>query len=100
MTRKRNIGSEIIRLRTEEKKSYTQIKNTLNCSMGSVYYHCNRHALNDTGLKVYPIESQIKEQIQEYCKTHTIAEESQFFKLSLSSIKKHKLKNKKTHETQ
>lgn len=100
MTRKRNIGSEIIRLRTEEKKSYQQIKNALNCSMGNVYYHCNRHALNDTGLKVYPIENQIKEQIQEYCKTHTNIEASKFFNLSLSTIKKYKLKNKKSNEAQ
>jgi DNA-binding CsgD family transcriptional regulator len=91
MALKKNLGNEIIRLRVEENRSYPEIKKILNCSLGSIYYHCSKNDLNDTGKKKHAIPEEMKTQIQEFCKTHTIKQAMAHFNLCYSTIAKFKL---------
>lgn len=89
MSSSRNLKSEIVRLRGE-KKSYREIEKILNCSRGTINYHCKETDLTDTGLKIHPVPEEIKLQIAEFCKTNTSVVASAHFKLGLSSIKKYR----------
>jgi DNA-binding CsgD family transcriptional regulator len=89
MSAPRNIKEQILRLRMEG-KSYREIEKELNCSRGNVWFHCNKHNLTDTGKKKYPVSKKIKRQIAKYCKTHTSKEASEFFNLSIQTIKNYR----------
>lgn len=89
MSAPRNIKEQILRLRTEG-KSYREIEKELNCSRGNVWFHCNKHGLTDTGKKKHAIDKKTKKQIAKFCKTHTSKEASEFFKLSIQTIKNYR----------
>jgi transcriptional regulator len=89
MSAPRNIKEQILRLRMEG-KSYREIEKELNCTRSNVWFHCNKHGLNDTGKKRHPLDKKIKKQIAKYCKKHTCAEARDFFNLSLQTIKKYR----------
>ena len=89
MAIRRNLKPQILTLRNQG-KSYREIQRELNCSKGSINYHCKENDLTDIGMKVTPVDNSIKSEIAEFCKEHTLSEASNFFKLSLSTIKKYK----------
>ena len=86
---KKTLESEIIALR-KKGLSYRQIETALNCSKGSVSYHCKKNAIVDTGMKNYEISDDLKQKISKYCKENTNKSASEHFNLSLSTIKKYK----------
>lgn len=89
MAIRRNLKPQILTLRNQG-KSYREIQRELNCSKGSINYHCKENDLTDIGMKVTPVDNSIKSEIAEFCKEHTLSEASNYFKLSLSTIKKYK----------
>lgn len=89
MAIKRNLKPQILTLRNQG-KSYREIQKELNCSKGTINYHCKENELTDIGMKVAPVDSAIKSEIADYCKEHTLLEASNHFGLSLSTIKKYK----------
>lgn len=89
MAIKRNLKPQILSLRNQG-KSYREIQKELNCSKGTINYHCKENELTDIGMKVAPISDDIKLQIAEFCKENTLLDASKHFGLSLSTIKKYK----------
>ena len=89
MPTKRNLKTDIIQLRNEN-KSYREIQKILHCSRGTINYHCKNNGLVDTGKKVYALDNDMKKSIAEYCKTHTLRATSKAFKLSISTINNYK----------
>lgn len=89
MARPRQLKHQVLTLRAEG-KSYREIQKQLNCSRGTVNYHCKENDMTDTGLKVHPLSKELKIQIAEFCKNNTSAKASQHFNLSLSTIKKYR----------
>jgi len=89
MSAPRNIKEQILKLRMEG-KSYREIEKEVNCSRGNVWFHCNKHGLNDTGKKLHPITKNLKRQIAKYCKTHTSLQASKHFELSIATIKNYR----------
>ena len=83
------LKNQILTLRNQG-KSYREIQKELICSKGTINYHCKENELTDIGMKVAPIDSEIKYQIADYCKDSTLADASKHFGLSLSTIKKYK----------
>jgi len=89
MSAPRNIKEQILNLRMEG-KSYREIEKEVNCSRGNVWFHCNKHGLTDTGMKLHPVSKKIKKQIAKYCITHTSLQASKHFKLAIDTIKKYR----------
>ena len=89
MSIKRNLKSDIVQLRNEG-KSYREIQKLLNCSRGTINYHCRKTGMVDTGKKVYALDNDMKKNIAEYCKTHSLVATARAFKLSLSTIHNYK----------
>lgn len=67
---RRGIGEEILNLRKKE-MSYREIQEILDCSKGTIEYHCKKAGLN--GAIKYPTEltDTQKKEILEYSKTNT-----------------------------
>jgi transposase len=89
MARPKKIGNKVLTLRAQG-KSYREIAKELNCSRGTVNYHCKENDLTDIGMKKHPIPNELKSQIAEYCQTNTGVKASEHFGLSLSTIKKYR----------
>lgn len=89
MARPRQLKNQVLTLRAEG-KSYRAIQKELNCSKGTVNYHCKDNDMTDTGMKVHPISRELKIQIAEFCKNNTSVKASAQFGLSLSTIKKYR----------
>jgi DNA-binding CsgD family transcriptional regulator len=89
MARPRQLKHQVLTLRAEG-KSYREIQKLLNCSRGTVNYHCKENDMTDTGMKIHPITKELKIQIAEFCKNNTSAKASERFGLSLSTIKKYR----------
>lgn len=89
MAIKRNLKNQILTLRNQG-KSYREIQKELICSKGTINYHCKENELTDIGMKIAPVDSEMKSQIADYCKDSTLADASKHFGLSLSTIKKYK----------
>jgi DNA-binding CsgD family transcriptional regulator len=89
MSVKRNIKNEIIQLRNEG-KSYREIQKILNCSRGTINYHCKNNGLVDTGKKKYALDNDMKKSIALYCKNHSLIDTAKAFKLSISTINNYK----------
>ena len=89
MARPRQLKHKVLTLR-EEGKSYRAIQKELNCSRGTVNYHCKDNDMTDTGMKVHPLHNDIKIQIAEFCQTNTSVKATEHFGLSLSTIKKYR----------
>jgi orotate phosphoribosyltransferase-like protein len=89
MGKPRGLKHIVLTLRAEG-KSYRAIQKELNCSKGTVNYHCKDNDMTDTGMKVHPISRELKIQIAEFCKNNTSVKASEQFGLSLSTIKKYR----------
>jgi DNA-binding CsgD family transcriptional regulator len=89
MSIKRNLKNDIVQMRNEG-KSYREIQKILNCSRGTINYHCRIEGMVDTGKKKYAIDDDMKKIIAEYCKTHSLVATARAFKLSLSTINNYK----------
>lgn len=89
MSTKRDLKNEIFRMRNEG-KSYREIQKVLNCSRGTINYHCRISGMVDTGKKKYALDEDMKKSISEYCKTHSLIDTSKAFKLSISTINNYK----------
>jgi len=89
MPTKRNLKNDIIRLRNEG-ESYRDIQKKLSCSRGTINYHCRIEGIVDTGKKLYPLDNEMKKNISEYCKNHSLIATAKAFKLSLSTINNYK----------
>lgn len=88
------LKEQILKLR-EDGISYRQIAKKLNCALSTISYHCKRWSLNDIGLRKNNNISDIKNDIKNYCKEHTIEEAANFFDISKTSVKKYKDKKYK-----
>jgi DNA-binding CsgD family transcriptional regulator len=89
MARPRQLKNKVLTLRAEG-KSYRAIQKELNCSRGTINYHCKDNDLTDIGMKVHPLTNELKTQIAEFCQNNTSAKASEQFGLSLSTIKKYR----------
>ena len=89
MARPRQLKNQVLTLRAEG-KSYRAIQKELNCSRGTINYHCKDNDMTDTGMKVHPLTKELKLQIAEHCQNTTSAKASEHFGLSLSTIKKYR----------
>ena len=90
-THVRGIGDDIIKLRKRD-LSYREIQKELNCSKSTIHYHCKKHQLTDTGMKVFPIEQDVRNSIKEYTKDHTKKEAMEHFEVGRSTVKRYKNK--------
>lgn len=97
MASSRNLKPQVLQMR-HEGLSYREIEKRLNCSRGSINYICKKHEMVDIGKKLYPLSIELKSQIFEFCKDHSIPEAVKHFNVSLSSIKKYKKAPKKIQE--
>lgn len=89
MSEKRNLKNDIIQMRNEG-KSYREIQKILNCSKGTINYHCRLIGLVDTGKKKYALDNNMKKSIAEYCKNNSLLDTAKAFKLSISTINNYK----------
>jgi len=85
----KNLKLPILDLRRDG-KSYREIAKKLNCSKGTINYHCAKYGLLDTGKKRFPIPEELKKQIAVFCETHTCSQGEKIFSVSLSTIKKYR----------
>jgi hypothetical protein len=84
---------EIIRLR-KQGKSYREIESELDCSKGTIAYHCKRERLEDTGMKNEPIDNEKEKKIGQYYKDHTGKETAKKFNVSERSVHKYTESNR------
>ena len=89
MARPRQLKNQVLTLRAEG-KSYRAIQKELNCSRGTINYHCKENDMTDIGMKIHPITNELKVQIAEYCTSNTSVKASENFGLSLSTVKKYR----------
>jgi transposase len=89
MAKPRGLKNKVLTLRAEG-KSYRAIQKELNCSRGTINYHCKDNDMTDIGMKVHPLTNELKTQIAEFCQTNTSAKATEQFGLSLSTIKKYR----------
>ena len=89
MARPRQLKNQVLSLRAEG-KSYRIIQKELNCSRGTINYHCKENDMTDIGMKIHPITNELKVQIAEYCQSNTSVKASENFGLSLSTVKKYR----------
>lgn len=89
MAKPRGLKNQVLTLRAEG-KSYRSIQKKLNCSRGTVNYHCKDNGMTDTGMKIHPLTNEIKTQIADFCQSNTSVKASEYFRLSLSTIKKYR----------
>jgi orotate phosphoribosyltransferase-like protein len=89
MARPRHLKNQVLTLRAEG-KSYRAIQKELNCSRGTVNYHCKDNDMTDIGMKIYPVSKEVKIQIAEFCKSNTSVKATEHFRLGLSTIKKYR----------
>ena len=85
----KNFKNEIIQMRNEG-LSYRDIQQKLNCSRGTINYHCRMQNLTDTGKKRHAIPDDLKLSIAQYYTKHSLKETAKAFKLSESTINKFK----------
>lgn len=79
---------DIIRLR-KQGKSYREIENKLDCSKGTISYHCKQAGLEDVGLGHDELSDEKKKKIIEYRKSHTSTKTAEKFGVSRASVEKH-----------
>ena len=89
MARPRQLKNQVLTLRAEG-KSYRAIQKELNCSKGTVNYHCKDNDMTDIGMKIHPLSNETKSEIAEFCQTNTSVKATNHFGLSLSTIKKYR----------
>ena len=89
MSAPRNLKFEILQLR-QKGHSYRKIQSILNCTRSTVHYHCKKNNLLDMGQKRYPVDSDTKKNIHQFCKNKKIKDAIKAFNLSYSTIYKYK----------
>lgn len=91
---------DIIRLRKQE-KSYREIENELECSKGTIAYHCKQEGLEDIGLERNhePISDEKQKKIDEYYKDHTAKKTAEKLDISETSVIKHSTIDKAKYQT-
>lgn len=89
MAKPRHLKNQVLTFRAEG-KSYRTIQKELNCSRGTINYHCKENDMTDIGMKIHPVSNEVKMQIAEYCKNNTSVKATEYFKLGLSTIKKYR----------
>lgn len=62
MARPRGIGADIVTLRLKG-RTYNQIAQELDCSKGTVQYHCEKQGLSDIGYNKGKISEKVQSQI-------------------------------------
>lgn len=85
---------DIIRLR-KQGKSYREIEDELECSKGTVAYHCKQAGLEDIGKKVEEISDKKKKAIRETYREKTAKETAEIHGVSESTVQKYGENNKK-----
>jgi len=88
---------DIIRLR-KEGKTYNEIKEELDCSKGTISYHCKQEGLEDIGKKQKEISEEEQEKIREYYKNYTKEQTADRFDVSESTVQKYGDKKKKVRK--
>ncbi len=83
-----SLKEKIFSLRREG-LSYKKIAEQLHCSTATICYHCQRHNLNNIGLRRTKLTYDEIEQIQEYYKNNSLNETAKFFKVSTSTVKRY-----------
>ena len=89
MAYNRNLKNEILSMRSEG-ISYREIQRRLQCSKNTISYHCKKNNMVDTGMKLYPLTKEAKQQIANFCKENTSKVASKHFGYGLSTIKKYR----------
>lgn len=89
---------DIIRLR-KQGKSYREIENELECSKGTIAYHCKQEGLEDIGMKNDPLSEKKKEAIRNHYKNHKAQKTAEKFNVAESTIRKHSEKKNKSAES-
>ena len=89
MSYHRNLRPQILEMRNKG-LTYRQIQKELQCSKGTINYICRKIDMVDIGKKLYPLSKELKLQIFEYCKAHSISDAVKHFNVSTSSINKYK----------
>lgn len=69
---------------------YNEIQKKLNCSKGTISYHCKINEATDIGTKQQNLSLQQKKQISEFCKFHSPKEASKVFKICISTVYKYR----------
>jgi transposase len=85
----RNLKLQILELR-QKGNSYREIEKMLKCSRRTINYHCEKHNLTDIGTKKYPISTEIKLSIFNYCQNNSTSKAQKHFNLSKSTIFKYR----------
>tara|TARA_R110000851_G_scaffold311512_1_gene471691 strand:- start:69 stop:542 length:474 start_codon:yes stop_codon:yes gene_type:complete len=86
---RRDIKEDILNLRNDG-NSYKEIARLLNCSKGTISYHCQNEKLTDIGLgNNYKISDEIINEISEFTKKNPIKEAMAKFGLGRTFIIKH-----------
>ncbi len=83
----KGLKDEILLLRRQN-FSYNKIAKILNCSKGTISYHCNKANLEDINLRRTITKEEIAG-IQNYYKEHTASETAIKFNVSVGSVKYH-----------
>jgi len=89
MARPKHLKNQVLTLRAQG-KSYRVIQKELNCSRGTINYHCKDNDMTDIGMKIPPVPKEVKIQIAEFCQTNTSVKATEHFGLCLSTIKKYR----------
>lgn len=85
---------DIIRLRKQD-KSYREIENELDCSKGTIAYHCQQEGLEDIGKKRQKLSDKKKKAIRETYKDETAEKTAEIHDVSESTVKKYGKKKTK-----
>ena len=89
MARPKGLKHKVLTLRAEG-KSYRTIQKELQCSRGTINYHCKDNDMTDIGMKIHPLSNETKSEIAEFCQSNTSVKATDHFGLSLSTIKKYR----------
>lgn len=89
---------DIIRLR-KQGKTYSEIEDELECSIGTISHHCKNEGLTDIGKKQKEISGEKKKKIREHYKNHTRKQTAKQFDVSKSTVQKYGETNKKDTKT-
>lgn len=89
MARPKGLKNQVLTLRAQG-QSYRAIQKELNCSRGTINYHCKDNDMTDIGMKIHPVSKEVKIQIAEFCKSNTSVKATEHFGLGLSTIKKYR----------
>ena len=94
MNMAKGLKEEILSLR-KKGLSYNEIANSLNCSKGSVSFHCKKVGLTNIGLKKDELKFDEIEKVKEYYLNHSLKETAAYFNISFTTVKRYAKKERK-----